>query len=313
MIDENHIKTNSVTAWFLAARPKTLSGAAVPVMIGATLAYKDAGAGFQVAPAVLCFLFAFIMQIDSNLINDYFDCVRGNDDTATRLGPKRACAEGWITLPAMRLGMALTTAAGCLVGLPLVCFGGWDMVVVGALCVLFAFLYTTRLSYLGLGDVLVLVFFGIVPVSFTYYVTVPAQYQHFSTETILTGLCCGLIIDCLLTINNFRDRDNDRHDGKITLVVRLGERGALWLYKLLGVVGAVGTYLVIYGGFHTWIAKAVSFLLFALYVCFHATTALKMQAINHGKELNHVLGMTARNMFLYGLVAAFSIVFGTYC
>ncbi len=313
MIDENHINTNSAAAWLLAARPKTLSGAAVPVMIGAALAYRDAGAGFRTLPAVLCFLFAFIMQIDSNLINDYFDCVRGNDDTATRLGPKRACAEGWVTLPAMRRAIALTTAAGCLVGLPLVCYGGWSMVGVGALCVVFAFLYTTRLSYLGLGDLLVLVFFGIVPVAFTYYVSVPAECQGFPACVILAGLCCGLVIDCLLTINNFRDRDNDRRDGKITLVVRLGEARALWLYKLLGVTGAAGTYLAIYGGLHTWVAKSVSLALFVLYVCFHAMTAQRMQAINHGKALNRVLGMTARNMFIYGLAAAGSIVLGTCC
>lgn len=313
MIDENHIKTNSAAAWLLAARPKTLSGAAVPVMIGAALAYRAAGTGFRIVPAVLCFLFAFIMQIDSNLINDYFDCVRGNDDTATRLGPKRACAEGWITLPAMRLGMALTTAAGCIVGLPLICFGGWSMMVVGALCVVFAFLYTTCLSYLGLGDLLVLVFFGIVPVSFTYYVSVPAVCQHFTAGVVLTGLFCGLIIDCLLTINNFRDRDNDRHDGKLTLVLRLGERRALWLYKLLGMAGAAGTYLAICGGFHTWLAWAVSLVLFVIYAGFHVTTARQMQAINHGKALNRVLGMTARNMFVYGLAAAGSILLGTCC
>ena len=76
-------------------------------MLGAALALKDCGIGnFQFVPAVLCFLFAFIMQIDSNFINDYFDCVKGNDDSATRLGPKRACAEGWITLPAMRQGLS---------------------------------------------------------------------------------------------------------------------------------------------------------------------------------------------------------------
>ena len=140
-------KVNSARAWFLAARPKTLTGAAVPVMIGCAMAY--------------------------HFINDYFDCIRGNDDRATRLGPKRACAEGWITLKAMRRGLVVTSLLACMVGLPLILYGGMALVAVGAVCVVFAFLYTTFFSYKGLGDLLVLVFFGIVPVCFTYYVTVP--------------------------------------------------------------------------------------------------------------------------------------------
>ena len=149
MISENDkIKTNSLSAWVLAARPKTLTGAMVPVMIGTAWAWKlSGGENFRVIPAILCFLFAFLMQIDSNFINDYFDCLKGNDDRATRLGPKRACSEGWITLPAMRIGLVVTSLLASLVGIPLIFFGGWEMILVGAACVLFAFLYTTYFSY----------------------------------------------------------------------------------------------------------------------------------------------------------------------
>lgn len=144
MNENDKIKTNSLEAWVLAARPKTLARAAVPVMIAVALALKTAGwHDFRLIPALLCFLFAFFMQIDSNLINDYFDFVHGNDDLATRLGPKRACAEGWITPGAMRRGLFAVSALACLVGLPLIYYGGWEMIIVGAVCVLFAFLYTT--------------------------------------------------------------------------------------------------------------------------------------------------------------------------
>lgn len=92
------IKTDSLKAWLLAARPKTLSGAAVPVMIGLALAYVDVRtyvAGmFSWTAAVLCLLFAFLMQIDANFINDFFDFANGSDDAETRLGPRRACAQG---------------------------------------------------------------------------------------------------------------------------------------------------------------------------------------------------------------------------
>ena len=131
------IETNSIKAWYLAARPKTLTAAAVPVLLGIALAYKDAQQ-IQTLPALLCLLFAWVMQIDSNLVNDYFDFKHGNDDE-TRLGPKRACAEGWITLGAMKWGIILTTLLGCAIGLPLVLFGGWEMVIVGICCVVFCF------------------------------------------------------------------------------------------------------------------------------------------------------------------------------
>lgn len=119
---------------------------------------------FNWVPAILCLLFAWVMQIDSNFVNDYFDCKKGADDE-TRLGPRRACSQGWITMKAMKIGIAITTLIACIIGLPLVFYGGIEMVLVGITCVAFCFLYTTSLSYLGLGDVLVLMFFGIVPVA----------------------------------------------------------------------------------------------------------------------------------------------------
>ena len=162
MDTENNVSVNSAKAWLLASRPKTLTGAAVPVMIALAMAWRDlseatAQEKFSIIPAVLCLLFAFIMQIDANFINDYFDFKKGTDDEF-RLGPLRACAQGWVTLPAMRYAILLTTVIACLAGLPLIIYGGWAMVGIGVLCVVFCFLYTTHLSYLGLGDLLVLVF-----------------------------------------------------------------------------------------------------------------------------------------------------------
>lgn len=222
------IKTNSIKAWFLAARPVTLSAAAVPVMLGVALAYKDSSANCQWVPALLCLLFAWVMQIDSNFVNDYFDFKRGNDDE-TRLGPKRACAEGWITERAMKTGIIVTTLLGCAIGLPLVIYGGMAMIWVGVACVAFCFLYTTTFSYHGMGDILVLLFFGIVPVCCTYYVIMPEGYKTVSTEVVMAAIACGLVVDTLLVVNNFRDRDNDREAGKRTLIVKLIDR---WDEKL---------------------------------------------------------------------------------
>ena len=179
----------------LAARPKTLTGAAVPVMLGCASA-ASAGS-FDLLPAVLCLLFAFLMQIDANLINDLWDYLKGSDGK-DRLGPERSCAQGWITPRAMRRGIALTTAAACITGCGLLFYGGLWLIAVGALCVAFAFLYTAGpypLAYHGWGDLLVLVFFGFVPVGCTSYVL----SGGWTWQTGVVSAACGLAIDTLLT------------------------------------------------------------------------------------------------------------------
>ena len=159
------ITTNSFYAWILAARPKTLTGAVIPVLIGSSLAFADGK--FDIIPALLCVLFACGMQIAANFINDLYDYLKGSD-RADRLGPERACAQGWITPIAMKRGIAGTLIFSCLMGCALLqqCWGrlphgGWELILLGLLCVIFAFLYTTILSYQGWGDLLVLVFFGL--------------------------------------------------------------------------------------------------------------------------------------------------------
>ena len=296
------VKKDSPKAWLLAARPKTLTGAAVPVMIGLALAWIDAklyvGDPFNWVAAALCLLFAFIMQIDANLINDFVDYAKGTDDRETRLGPERACAQGWVSIERMKHAIALTTCLACLVGLPLVWFGGLEMVLVGLLCVVFCFLYTTHLSYMGLGDVLVLVFFGLVPVSITYNV----QLHTFTPEVIVASLACGLVIDALLLVNNFRDRDTDRLAGKRTLVVLVGPRAALGCYLGVGIAAcAMGTVFAFNG---RWWAFGLPF----VYLLLHALTFFRMKRIWQGRALNACLGETARNIFVYGLLVTIGLL-----
>jgi len=298
MNETTNIRQDSLKAWLLAARPKTLTGAAVPVMIGVALAWGDAQnyevEVFSWTAAVLCFLFAFIMQIDANFINDFFDFANGADDKDTRLGPRRACAQGWVSLDAMKKAIALTTIAACIVGLPLVWYGGLEMILIGALCLVFCFLYTTHLSYLGLGDVLVLVFFGIVPVCISYYV----QLHTCTWQVFLASVACGLVIDALLLINNFRDREGDAAVGKMTLVVRIGEQATLGLYLGVGVVACLL-------GLVFWLnGHVLAFVLPLLYLLLHVYTYLKIKRIYKGKALNLCLGETARNIFVYGLTVA---------
>lgn len=307
-MDETNVRVNSLKAWILAARPKTLTGAAVPVMIGIACAVAMYGwCGIRVVPAVLCMLFALIMQVDANFINDYFDFMKGTDDEQ-RLGPKRACAQGWITASAMRSGLFITTLLACIVGLPLVYYGGWEMIMVGLACVVFCFLYTISFSYIGLGDLLVLVFFGIVPVCMTYWLTAPpTALTSIPFAVVLMSIACGLIIDTLLVVNNYRDIENDRRAGKLTLIVRIGERGGLVLYLMLGLVGTilaiVGVVLL------DWHDGQWTQSLLIIYTPFHTWAFNEMRYIRKGAELNRVLGMTARNMFIFGLLASAALVF----
>ena len=304
---EQNVKTNSLNAWVLAARPKTLTGASVPVMIGIAFAFKDLSwENFQIIPALLCTLFAFIMQIDANFVNDYFDCLKGNDDSETRLGPRRACSEGWITLPAMRKGLIATTLLACINGLPLIYYGGWEMILIGLLCVAFCFLYTTKLSYLGLGDLLVLVFFGIVPVCLTYYVILPKGLQTITWQVFVASLACGFIIDTLLVVNNYRDRENDKQANKNTLIVRIGEKRAEQLYHWLGFLGLLLMDSVFIFSYSSM--KTLSLTLLFFYLSLHQKAFTEMKRIKHGKELNKVLGLTARNMFVFGLLATIGIL-----
>ena len=286
----------------LAARPKTLTGALVPVMIGLSLAWTDAseygGDVFSPLAAVLCALFAMIMQIDANFVNDFFDYARGNDTTATRLGPLRACTQGWVKIESMKKAIATTTIVACLVGLPLIWYGGLEMLLIGMLCVAFCFLYTTHLSYIGMGDVLVLVFFGIVPVCMTYYV----QLHTVTWQVFLSSIACGMVIDGLLIVNNYRDRDNDKRDGKQTLVVQIGEKATERFYLTLGITATLI-------GIVFWLnGHVLAFVLPFIYLIFHIFTWLKMRSINHGRELNVCLEETARNILIYGLCVSVGLL-----
>ena len=292
------IKTNSFKAWILAARPKTLTGAAIPVILGCALAFMFGR--FKPVPAALCLFFAFLMQIDANLINDLFDFLKGTD-REDRLGPERACAQGWITPKAMRIGIGITTILASLVGLSLLFFAGWELIPIGIACVLGAFLYTAGpypLAYHGWGDLMVLIFFGFIPVGCTYYI----MAGDWNTSVTVTSLACGLVIDTLLMVNNFRDRDQDAVSGKKTLVVRFGAKFGLGMYLMLGLLAC---WLCFY---FLFIGKIYAVLLPQIYLISHIATTRKMAHIHHGKALNSILGETSKNILIFGVLLALGMV-----
>ena len=300
---EQRIAVNSWTAWLLATRPKTLISAITPVCIAAAWAFAHGGHRINILPLILCFAFAVVMQIDANFINDYFDFKRGNDNE-NRLGPKRACAQGWIKPKSMFRAIILTTIIASTIGFPLILFGGYQLILLGLACIAFCFLYTTHLSYWGLGDVLVLVFFGLVPVLGTYYLVSLASSTLFNLDILIAAINCGLIIDLLLIVNNFRDIENDKAAGKKTLVVYIGKKNTLCLYCGIGIaVLLLGVFFLIH-------SNLMACFLPLLFLPFHISTFIEMKTIDKGKELNKILGKTARNIFIYGLLLSIGILLG---
>lgn len=289
------VKPHSVRAWILAVRPKTLTAALIPVLLGTSLAIADEC--FAFVPALLCALFAGGMQIAANLINDLYDYKKGSD-RSDRLGPKRACAQGWISPQSMRRGILLTIAISCLIGCGLLPYGGWKLIPIGVFCVFCAFLYTTTFSYRGGGDILVLIFFGFVPVAGTYYV----QAHTLTVDVWVASLISGLAIDTLLMVNNYRDRFQDSASKKRTLVVRFGEPFGRYAYLCLG----LGATLLSF-----WFARGWNLTGIVLPFCYlyaHLRTWVRLSELRCGEKLNSILDETSRNMLLLGILVSLSIL-----
>lgn len=291
------MKANSPKAWLLAARPKTLAAGSVPVVVASALAFHMEK--FQWIPALLCLLFALLAQIASNFSNDYFDFIKKTDNE-TRLGPDRAVASGWISPKAMLVGTAVVIALACCFGLGLIYYGGWWMLLVGVVCVLSLLAYTAGpfpLAYNGLGDVFVFVFFGLVAVVFSFFV----QTGFFSGYAFLAGSIIGLGAVNILVLNNFRDRDTDRASNKRTTIVIFGEKFGKYFYLVNGVLAVVICFFFLKEAF--WASVLPLF-----YLPFHITTWRTMCRINHGRELNKILGLTARNLIFLGVLLSLGFI-----
>ncbi|MBQ5727385.1 MAG: 1,4-dihydroxy-2-naphthoate octaprenyltransferase [Mailhella sp.] len=291
---EAEVRKDSFYAWVLAARPKTLSAALSPVAVGCALAVW-AGA-FKAVPALLCVIFAVLMQIASNFINDLSDFEQGND-REDRLGPRRACAQGWISPKKMKIGIGVVVGLALCAGLPLAWYGDTDMLYVAGLCVIFAYAYSAGpipLAGKGFGDVLVVMFFGLVAVGCTYYV----QAGNWTPQTTLAGLAVGFCVDLLLIVNNYRDVEQDRLSGKKTIIARFGADFGLRLY--LGVGGFAVTFaLMLIPHGMKWAG-----LLPVLFLVPHFMVWLKIGAIRKGAALNQCLGLTSRNIVIFSALLA---------
>ncbi|WP_108125147.1 1,4-dihydroxy-2-naphthoate polyprenyltransferase [Saccharospirillum mangrovi] len=213
--------------WLLAARPRTLPAAVAPIIAAVALAFYHGF--FNATLAVLALLCALGLQIMVNLANDLFDAERGIDG-ADRLGPTRVTQSGLISPANMRRALWLTLLFCLLTGLPLVYVGGWPLTLAGMASILAALAYSAGpwpLANHGLGEVAVLIFFGLVAVIGCYWL----QSAHWHIASLWVGLMVGLPCCAILMVNNIRDIESDRRSGKRTLAVRFGRTWANRLYR----------------------------------------------------------------------------------
>lgn len=217
---------SKLNIWLASCRPKTLTASIAPVLVGAAMAFNDG----KIDPIVLTLTFAaaLLIQIGTNLANDYYDFVKGAD-TDTRVGPTRATQAGLVTPNQMKFAFLLTFALAASAGLYLVYIGGIPILAIGLVSIICGVLYTAGpipLAYYGLGDIFVLVFFGPVAVGGTYYL----QTHTINQYVIIAGLAPGLISVAILTVNNLRDISTDKAANKKTLAVRFGANFAIAEY-----------------------------------------------------------------------------------
>lgn len=283
--------------WIEAMRLRTLpvSLAGVIMAWGFNLLRDN----FKLIPAILCLLFALLAQISSNFANEYYDFKSGLDRKG-REGPRRGVTEGDITPQAMKHATYGTLALACIIGCSLIYFGGWWLLPIGIVIALGAMAYSTGpypLSRRGLGEVAVLFFFGIIPVTLTYYV----QSLEWDINVLLASISIGLMGANVLIVNNYRDHDDDKNVGKRTLAVIFGRNVVANLYLFNGYIAValmVGTWLTL----PYW-----ALVIPIIYLIAHTTIWWQL-GIRTGSRLNPLLGMTAMAMAAYSI--AFAIVAG---
>lgn len=283
-----------IKIWLLAARPKTLWAAVGPVIIGTAMAY---GYGMVDWLSLVCALTgAVLIQIGTNLANDYFDFVKGTD-THDRIGPTRATQAGLVSPQAMRRAYLIAFGLALIPGAYIIWRGCWPFLVIGIVSIICGILYTGGpfpIGYVGLGDLFVLIFFGPVAVGGTYYL----HTLSIDSTAIIAGLAPGLISVAILSVNNMRDIDEDRRAGKRTLAVRFGRRFARLEYLFCMLVAAFVIPLYFYAT-----ADNRLFTLVPLVIITAAVPVIKTVFVStDGQVLNGVLAKTGKLLLLFSII-----------
>lgn len=291
------VNTKKLKAWIEAMRLRTL-----PVSMAGVLAGVACGmhyGKFNFLPAFICLLFALMAQIVSNFANEYYDFKNGLDKKG-REGFRRGVTEGDLSARAMKRATYLLLAATCVVGCLLIYWGGWWLIWIGIFIAVFALAYSTGpypLSHHGLGDLAVVVFYGLVPVIMTAWLQTGSWSMW--PVTYCVALAIGLIGVNVLIVNNYRDVEDDRKVGKKTTVVLFGKKAMLSVY-LANVIIATALLLLSMIGLSSW---CYIFPMLYLISGVYLYSRLKIQT---GASLNDVLKWTAISMLLLSITLILS-------
>lgn len=293
------MKNSKFGIWLRAARPQTLAASIVPIMVGASVALDHQQ--FRWDTTIVALICALLIQIGTNFSNDYYDYVKGAD-TDERIGFERATALGLVSPNTMLTATIITMTLAFLVGLYLVWVGGWVILVIGILSLLFGILYTGGpfpLGYNGLGDVFVFIFFGIIAVTGTYYVNA----LEWNKLSLLASLPVGALCVNILVVNNLRDIYQDKLSGKKTFGVLFGEDALKIEYlTLLFLSFLIPLIFYHFYNYSIWIMMPYLSLPFAWKL------NKKIWYHDDKRELNRTLERTAQFMILFGLLFSVGII-----
>ena len=281
--------------WIEAMRLRTLPVSVAGVIAGTGCAILTES--FKVIPALLCLTFAILAQIAANFGNEYYDFKNGIDKKG-RVGFRRGVTEGEITPKAMKAATFITLGIAAAVGCAMLIYGPWWLIIAGILIMCFALAYSAGpypLSHHGLGDIAVIIFFGIVPVVLTWYL----QTSSWNSVGLVaaTSLAVGLLAANVLVVNNYRDMEDDAAVGKRTTVVIFGRKVMSVAYLLSGFIG-MSVMTPVWLAMPVWVLAVPS-----VYLILHIKTWYSLgQSV--GSAINPILGKTAMNLLIFALLFA---------
>jgi 1,4-dihydroxy-2-naphthoate octaprenyltransferase len=297
MAGEAPVSMSKWRIWWLASRPKTLSAAIAPVLVGSAVAFS--ADGFVFAAAMAALLVGLLIQIGTNFYNDYADFARGAD-TAERLGPMRVTQSGLLAPQTVRRGAIIAFTMAGLIGAYLIWLAGWPVALIGLGAILAGLAYTAGpwpLAYNGFGDLFAWIFFGFVAVCGTTYV----QLKQVPFMGWMGGLTLGAMITALLAVNNIRDIETDRSAGRRTIPVVFGRNGGLIEYGFCFLIAYLAPLFV----FFTY--RQSLWYLLPLLTLPEAIRLFRFIQVTEGRSLNKALAGTARLVLWYGVLLAVGI------
>ena len=283
--------------WILAIRLKTLTASISSVILGSALAFYDFYL-FKIIPFILCFIYAIIMQIISNYINDYADGLKGIDGKG-RIGPVRVIATGLMSTDEILFAIYFMIIISFIIGFPLIFYGGIKLIILGVICLIGAYVYSLGpfpMSFKGLGDINVIIFYGFISVIGTYYL----QTGYFNKNVFYLGLASGMLSNNILIINNIRDQSQDKKFNKKTLIVRFGKKFGLYHY----IINILVSFLI-----PIMIIPSYNILIIWLLLPFALWTCVTLHYTNKGYEYNLLLFKSSMIVFIYTLLFLIVILY----